>query len=233
MFTSSADVFGLRQAVSDLRAYLRESGRPVRARLASSMRENGRPGSRLARLDQVIDAQGARFVMPADEDVHEVCRLAAALPSDDYPAFTFSTALLLADRLQENGGQDDLYWNWDSFCAEYALADPSVRSALMNGFRFGALAGRVQIDDPPSDKDCLTCPRAEVESALREAGLPDLARFVADEPTAEDAGAAWRERAGGALTGAEAKAFRYLYERPVSLRPGRAGDTPLLPWVAA
>ena len=109
MFTSSADVFRIRQSLGDLRAYLRESGPAVRDRLAASMRQAGSSAQARARIDRIVDEQGGRFAQPGDADVREVCRLAAALPSDDYPAFTFSTALLLADRLQTGDVEDDLY----------------------------------------------------------------------------------------------------------------------------
>ncbi len=233
MVKSSSDVFGLRQSLSDLRAYLRGAGRPVRARLAGSMRSAEGAEERLAQIDRVIDEQGARFQMPGDVDVQEVVRLAAALPSDDYPAFTFSTAFLLADRLQSVGSDDDLYWNWESFRAEYALADPPVRAALMNAFRFGAVSGRVQINGHPKPDDCLTHSREEVRKFLESSGRVDLLAFLLGDPDADDAGDAWMKAGGAPLQREDALAFRYLYERPVSFAPARAGDAPLLPWSVA
>ena len=233
MFTSSADVFGLRQSVSDLRTYLRKSGRPVRERLADAMRDDVGADVGLIAINEVVDAQGARLSLPKDADVQEVCRLAAALPSDDYPAFTFSTALLLADRLQSGSGEDDLFWNWESFRDEYALADPAIRAALMNGFRFGAVTNRVLISDEPGVEDCLTLSRSHIETALRDNGETELADFLTQEPTADHAGRAWQRVSDAPLSDAALSAFRYLYERPASLSPGSAGDAPLIPWSAA
>ena len=188
---------------------------------------------RLAQIDRVVDQQGARFQMPGDVDVQEVARLAAALPSDDYPAFTFSTALLLADRLQFGGSDDDLYWNWESFHPEFALADPPVRAALMNAFRFGAASGRIQIDGHPEPDDCLTLSREEVRTVLESSGRADLLVFLKSDPDADDAGDVWTKASGVPLQRADARAFRYLYERPISITPTRAGDAPLLPWSVA
>ena len=233
MFTSSAGVFRIRQSVADLRSYLRQSGRPVRERLARSFRDGIAPPAAEERLSRVIDLQGGRFQMPGDASVHEVCRLAAALPSDDYPLFTFSTALLLLDRLQSQQSDDDLYWNWESFREEYALADPPVRAALMNGFRVGAETGRVQIDIPPGVEDCQTLSQAEVLSRLRTSDADDLRTYLLSNPTAEVAGRAWARIASEPPTALQIMTFRYLYERPESISPDRASDAPLIPWSPA
>ena len=230
MFTSSADVFRIRQSLGDLRAYLRESGPSVRDRLAASMK--GRPSLKDARahIDRVVDGQGGRFSNGDDADVEEVCRLAAALPSDDYPAFTFATAVLLADRLQTGGNGDDLYWNWDAFHEEYALADPPVRAAIMSAFRIGDETDRLSIGDQPLADLCLTRSRAEVLAQLERSGDLEMISFVAREPTPSDAGVRWTETSEDALSEGADIAFRYLYERPQSMAPGRASDARLIPW---
>lgn len=233
MFTSSADVFRIRQSVADLRAYLRQSGRPVRGRLAAAFRGGMALSVAKDRLARVIDLQGGRFNMPGDEPVHEVCRLAAALPSDDYPLFTFATALLLLDRLQSQEAEDDLYWNWESFREEYALADPPIRAALMNGFRLGAEMGRVQIDALPQDEQCQTVSRADVLSRLRANDADELMKFVQTNPTAEVAGRAWVRIAAEPPTPLQVMVFRHLYERPESISPERGSDAPLIPWSPA
>ena len=149
MFTSAAEVFRTRQVVSDLTALIAHAGRSAFHRIT--------PQS--ARLDGLFAASAEGrgcFRFPRDRDLYGEVVLAAALPDDDFPAFTTATALLLLDRIQYGSGEDDLYWNWDAFADHYRLADPPVRAAIMNGFRTAAAAGRVSISNPPDDDDCLT-----------------------------------------------------------------------------
>jgi hypothetical protein len=223
MFTSDADVFRTRQSIRDLRKTIEETGDNALSRLSGS-------GLGRGALRRVVTELGCRFDAQAHQDIYSETLLAAAMPDEDFPAFTLATALLLADRLQGGGGTDDLYWNWEAFSDHYRLADPPVRAAIMNGFRTLALAGRVTLGAGPSSADCLTRMVDDVISALRRSGHIDLLRAVTIEVSAEDAGQLWVEHAA-VPDGITLKAgFRYLYERPASIRPPDPAKAPLIPW---
>lgn len=222
MFTSSAEVFRTRQAVRDL---VEAVGVHREAVL--------RLGSTGAERDVIahITASGCRIDTEDHRDVYSSILLAAAMPDDDFASFIGATALLLADRLQNAGGADDLYWNWDAFREHYRLADPPVRAALMNGFRLAADIGRVSLAHPPEDADCLTFQHGDVIATLQSVGLGDLCTAVRTDATPEAGGRLWHQARAGTLSWHALAGFRYLYERPGSMAPSNPETAPLIPWV--
>ncbi|NNE89480.1 MAG: hypothetical protein HKN27_15535 [Silicimonas sp.] len=174
-------------------------------------------------------SNGGRFRLPEDKDFYSDVLLAAAMPDDDFPAFTTATSILLIDLLQDGDGTDRLYWNWDAFDEQYRLADPHIRAAIMNAFRMGFEAGSVRPKIPPSSADCLTIGEDILKRRLRAAGLNDLLLAVDVDISAEDAGAFWEAEAP-AKNPDQLAAFRYLYERPRSLAPANPQMAPLIPW---
>ncbi len=227
MVNGSVNVFRIRQAVSDLRALIASASDGLLTRV---MMDVALPaGGDKQALKTVIEGGGARFSMPRDEDAYAAVLFAAAQPDMDFPAFVVSTALLLADRLQDGQGGDDLYWNWESFRDHYALADPPARAALMNGFRVGAQTGRVLIDRLPDPDLCLTRSIHEVIGSGASGGFVDLVRAQA---SARAAGRSWAATNPRTLTPADQRAARYLYERPSSMAPPGGARAPLIPWAA-
>ena len=227
MVNGSTNVFRIRQAVSDLRSLITSASD---ASLTRMMSDVALPvGGDKRALRAVIDGTGGRFSMPRDEGAYEAVLLAAAQPDMDFPAFVVSTALLLADRLQDGQGGDDLYWNWESFRDHYALADPPARAALMNGFRVGAETGRVLIDPLPDPDLCLTRPIQEIVGPATSGHFVDLVRRHA---SARVAGRLWAGTSLRALAVADVRAARYLYERPASMAPLGAERVHLIPWSA-
>lgn len=162
-----------------------------------------------------VAARGPTFVLPRDEGMLSALVLFAAMPDDDFPAFLFATALLIADRLHFGAGRDDLYWNWDAFADHYRLADDVRRAAIMGGFRALALTRGLELSDPPGERDCLT----EPEIAL------------GDPPDAEDAGRLWSRtvRQPGALTSEQKSHFRFLVERDIGMAPPDPETCPVVP----
>ncbi len=219
MFTSSADGFRMRQVLSDLNNSVM-SGRDSILRFSVRSHIDAFPR---------LMANRGRFNLPNDRDFYSDVLLAAAMPEDDFPAFTTATSILLMDLLQSGAGTDNLYWNWDSFEGHYRMADPAVRAAIMNGFRLGFELGTVNPDTPPSASDCLTSSLGSVQKALIERGHTDLADAVTSNVTAKHAGALWALQTK-TLDPTKLPGFRYLYERPASLSPPNQETAPLLPW---
>jgi hypothetical protein len=206
---SAADVFRSRQAVSDLSHQITTASPQVLARIARHGRSTGS-------ADLLRHAAGAGvFEMPRDEDMIAAVLLAAALPDEDFRGFTVATALLLLDRLQNGGGKDDLYWNWDAFADHYRLAPDVVRAALMNGFRALIVARGLYLSNPPTEWDCLTETDFDPELTL----------------TAEEAGRMWTERTSRTepLTGRERRIYRHLVERDESIAPDQPQTCPTVP----
>ena len=223
MFTSAADVFRTRQVMSDLTACIAQSGRSAFCRITTRK-------TRLERLFIANGDDGGRFEFPRDLDVYGEVLLAAALPDDDFPAFTAATVLLLLDRLRDGVAEDDLYWNWDAFSDHYRMADPPVRAVIMNGFRAAAAAGRVSLSPPPEAGDCLTRSQAEVLVGLRRIGDGGLARAIEANVSPREAAVLWQRASGEALAPERLAGFRYLYERPDCLAPLDPGTAALIPW---
>lgn len=218
MFTSDADVFRMRQVLSDL-------SNSVLAGRDSILRFSVR-----AYIDAFprLMANGGRFNLPDDRDFYSDVLLAAALPDDDFPAFTTATSILLMDLIQNGGGTDNLFWNWDSFASHYRMADPNARAAIMNAFRLGFELGSVRPDAPPSALDCQTLTEDAVLRLLREDGLDGLARVITSKVSAKDAGALWVKQVASPDPRA-LPAFRFLYERSLSLAPPNPETAPLIP----
>ena len=225
MFTSSADVFRTRQALGDLRSFIRRAPEDTKARMIAGFPSSTGDGAAVvARLL----SEDVKFRHPQDFEVHTSVLLAAALPDDDFPVFLYATALVLSDMLQADDPPDPLFWNWNAFHAQYALADPPVRAALMNGFRVAELAGRIELDPPLDPNLCLTLSRDAVLSVLDGSGERALLAAILSETSAEDAGRLWSHTdtvSAPALAG-----FRYLCERPKGLAPTDASSAALIPW---
>ena len=219
MPSSNAGSFRMRQALSDLTNSV-VSGR--NSILRFSVRSHAEAYPRLM-------ANGGRFSLPDDRDLYADVLLAAAMPEEDFPAFTTATAILLLDLLQNGEGTDALFWNWDSFETHYRLADPQIRASIMNGFRLGFEMGTVKPETPPSSADCLTLSQDKVAEMLINTAPQDVARAVSSDASAGQAGLLWARE--GADSGPSALAgFRYLYERPISLTPPNPMTAPLIRW---
>ncbi len=225
MFMSSADIFRTRQALGDLRAFVRRAPEETKSRLIAGFPSSAGPGGDV--LDRIV-ADGVRFRHPADFEVHTSVLLAAALPDDDFPLFLYATALVLTDMLQADDPPDTLFWNWEAFHAQYALADGPTRSALMNGFRVAELAGRTELDPAPDPAFFLTNSRDTVLEILDGSGERALVAAITAEVDAAAAGQLWTH--ADAVSGPALAAFRYLYERDAGIGPAAPDTVPLIPF---
>ena len=221
MFTSTAEVFRRRQAISDLISVVR-SHRSAMARLGVTPEE--RDG-----IARVI-ASGCLIRGLHQDRIASQLLLIAALPDDDFPAFITATAILVANRLSGGYGDDNLYWNWDAFQEHYRLADAPVRAALMNGFLAMDKVGLVTLDGGPSEADCLTRQETDVLASLPKGDSLGLASAIASDLPEVDAGRLWRKASGSELPSTMQAGFRYLYERPRSIEPDLPSVVPLIPW---
>lgn len=225
---SAADVFRTRQAVRDLKGFILSATDATIDRLAAGIPASSMKAERRTNeMRRWIEESDFRFSFPEDEPVYTAVLLAAALPDDDYPAFTIATALLLVDALQDGDGSDDLYWNWVTFAPQYRMADAPVRAALMNGFRALHKTGRANLGTGPSDRDCMTRTQSELLRILKSDD-DDLTDLIAGNISGETAGRRWA--ATQALSQSALRAFRYLYERPSSIVPETPEAASLLPW---
>ncbi|MBW4706941.1 hypothetical protein KX928_03975 [Roseobacter sp. YSTF-M11] len=107
-------------------------------------------------LRRIIFEQRCELSSRDAKEIHADLLLAAALPDKGLDPFMTATALLLADRLQNGAGHDDLFWNWDAFQDHYRKGPSPVRAALMNGFRWAHTTRRVNLDQLPEARDLLT-----------------------------------------------------------------------------
>lgn len=221
MFTSFAGVFRTRQAVRDLQEVV-HTHRDAVSRLGATGTDQREIVS-IARSGGIISDTGTR--------AYSTILLAAALPDEDYSTFVAATAILLADRLQDGAGEEDLYWNFDAFRDHYTLAGPPVRAALLNGFRLAHEQDRLALPHSPDPDACLTRKRADVLMMLRAGEVNELADMIENDVAPAVAGRAWLETGRNRLTVPEQAGFRYLYERPTSMAPMPEKDAPLLGWV--
>jgi hypothetical protein len=220
MFIGSAEVFRIRQIIHDLNNVV-VSGRDSVLRFSVRAHVTSFPK---------WQENGGRFRLPEDKDFYSDVLLAAAMPEDDFPAFTTATAILLIDLLQSGEGTDKLFWNWDAFEGHYRMADPHVRAAIMNAFRVGLEIGSVGAEAPPSALDCLSFQRESVMRDLsRDGGAEWLYKAIETGVSPKEAGALWEANAIGASP-LLLKGFRYLYERPQSMAPEQPETALLIPW---
>ncbi len=220
MFTSSADVFRTRQAVHDLLEVVHTHRNAV-DRLGATGTD---------RTEIVSITRSGCRIMDTGTRAYSTISLAAAMPDEDFNSFIAATAILLADRLQDGAGEDDLYWNYDAFKDHYRLADAPIRAALMNGFRFGQTTGRVKLPEAPPLEACLTRQRADAVQLLRAEGNDLLLETILSDVSAKTAGAFWTSAARRPLSMPGKAGIRYLYERPLSMAPDRPEEVALIPW---
>ena len=214
-------MFRTRQAVRDLVEAVRLH--------RNAMSRLGITGAERQAIDNIIDGN-CKLTSKSEDRVQSHFLLAAALPDDDFPAFIATTCLLLANKLQDGRGDDDLFWNWDAFRDHYRLADAPVRAAIMNGFRTMHETGRVALSEGPSERDCLSATPNDVMSLLENTDFSSLARSIHDDISASDAGKLWQAAAQRELPWQALMGFRHLYEREASIAPGNPDETELIPW---
>ena len=220
MFTSSADVFRTRQAVHDLREVVHLN--------RNAVKRIGASGADSAMIEAIVQ-NGARI--PENKSrAYSSILLAAAMPDEDFNGFIASTAILLADRLQNGGGEDDLFWNYEAFRDHYGLADAPVRAAIMNGFRVAHQSGRCMLPAEPDNYMCQTRRRQDVLHLLRAEGFEVLEKAIESDVGADIAGDLWTEVMDRELSLPELAGYRYLYERPRSMAPADPGRAILIPW---
>ncbi len=220
MFISTADVFRTRQGVRDLLEVVHTH--------RSAVDRLGATG--VDRTELLSIAKSGCVIVDPGSRTYSSILLAAAMPDEDFNQFVVATAILLADRLQSGAGEDDLYWNYDAFKDHFALADPPIRAALMNGFRLGHQLGFLNLPDMPLPESCLTWQKPDVLQMLKSDGDRLLAEMVENEAAAKTVGAGWTAAVNRPLNLSSKIAYRYLYERPLSLAPDRPSDVPLIPW---
>ncbi|MEM6384690.1 MAG: hypothetical protein AAF718_00500 [Pseudomonadota bacterium] len=220
MFTSPADVFRTRQAVADLLDVVHLH--------RSAVSRIGATNAEVASIDLIVENGG---IIPDEKSrFYSSILLAAAMPDEDFNSFVVATSILLTDRLQDGGGEENLYWNYEAFSDHYLLADAPVRAALMNAFRIAYRTGTCSLPEEPSAHTCLTRSKQDALVILGSERAEDLIAAVESNPSEADAGAMWNALAPKQVTLAARVGFRYLYERPSSLAPEHPDQAALIPW---
>lgn len=150
------------QTVHDLRDLAARAEPAVRGRLASLVPHRG--GT--AALDQAIKA-GCQLDPAHAPDLYDALLFGATLPGGDRDVFVLATALLLADRLQQGGGTDDLWHHWDTLRADYNALPPVPRSAILRGYRVAGARGLIALGAPPRGPTLRSAPLNDVMQGLR------------------------------------------------------------------
>ena len=217
MLTSTAECFRTRQALHDLQHVVASAPAKAVKRLSEGSLAGATTGSEHPVVQFLSDGT-LRFKLPDDDDIYSTLLLAAVLPDHDFGAFVLATASLLADRLQQGDGRDDLFWNWDAFNQHYRLADPTDRAALLNAFRHADTIQSVKLGTVWSGADCTTQNASAVLEALYHADDPIADHLsTAIERGANIPGLTAHWQQFGHQTCRDAKSailggFRWLYE---------------------
>lgn len=215
------------QAIRDLRSVAEGASRSTLGRIASVL-PSSEDQRRLEETLRGLVLRGrCRIVTDAEIAIHPRLLLAATLPDDDVDAFATATAILLADRLQRGGGEDDLYWHWDAFRPHYRLLEAPVRAAIFQGYAHAHRAGLVTLDAQPGPADLVTRAPMDVRAILAGAGdgKPTEVLRAALEPGGGAAPAArlWAGQGFALLRDPASRpllsAMRHLYERDARWDP--------------
>lgn len=198
--------FARAQALADLLALAGSAGPDAISAIAA-----GVPG---VSADQVAEAVRIGRIDPGAPALREALSLAAALPGTHPSAFRLATALLLADALQ-GGSAEGLGWYLDAHAPAYRAAPPSVRAAILNGYRVVHMLGRGAVDRAPVPEERATRTLSAVEAGLAGASphMRTPLRAALAGGTADETEALWRTRAKDLIAAPPvADAFRHLYE---------------------
>ncbi|MEM9975458.1 MAG: hypothetical protein AAF771_14865 [Pseudomonadota bacterium] len=227
--------FATHQAIADLVAVARMARPEVVHRVAAGAPDGVGPNT----LETLLRHRGCRMSNAEERALSRSLVLAAALPNDDPERFFFATAVLLADRLQHGGVDDDLYWHWDAFRGEYGAAPAPMRAAIMQGYYRAEKNARVRLDGSPTVAERATLPAETVADALRNASPADtgvaeplLLAVLGSEGAGALAGH-WADRGDEILTLEPVRrtpllaGFRYLYETADAFRPFGGEHFPL------
>lgn len=151
----------------DLRAaagrQARSAFRGIAARIPPADKADGAGAQALTR---VILHQGARLERAEDRPLFDALQFAATQPGTDRAAFAAATAILLANRLQNGLGQEDLGAYWESFRPAYFALPAHDRAAIVQGFLTGAEFGHVVIAPLDGHWAHLTSRAEDVGAAL-------------------------------------------------------------------
>jgi hypothetical protein len=213
--------FGRLQSVADLRALALRGGPATPGRIAALIPGLPPPGVlAAAAAEGRLSGRAAEF--------QDALALAATLPGQDPDAFVAATALLLADRLQDGAGRDDLYWHHDAHAETYrGLAAPD-RAAIFTAFALLHRSGRVTLPAPPPPQDCATRAETAVRAVLDAEGDLAPARVLAEALETgrmEEVEALWRAAAEKLTRHAALRdAVRHLHQTRPGFDPYRDWD---------
>ena len=237
MFTSDFGEFRRKQAIADLRHHTRSFPLATVRRIGAGI-DVRREGANLQqRLEWYFRGKLPLSNLRSDAPASGAVLMASALPDEDFESFVAATVLLVLERLTSENGPDDGFWTWRRLAPHYRLAGPSVRAAIMCGFREAQRFARIALDEGPEPGDCMSASRDEILATLRDdhPALALVRNAVMEDPDASSAGALWmaQHRTVDTLSDDRRRAahrgFRHLYERPTSiLIPAEAG-APVIP----
>lgn len=145
--TEEHNSFHMMQVLSDLRSAAISGF----SNLAESIGDASKPA-----LRRVVFEHDCLLPDDVGKSLHGDLMMTASLPDKNHAAFITATVILVADRLQDGTGQDDLFWNWSAFQERYREAAAPVRAALMNGFRCAHDMQLARLENPPKGRDLRT-----------------------------------------------------------------------------
>ncbi len=226
------------QAIADLRHHARAFPLASVRRIGAGIGTRTDGGTLQQRLEWYFRGQLPLSSLRSDPRTFGAVLMASALPEEDFDCFVAATVLLVLERLTSRNGPDEAFWKWRRLAPHFRLAPPSIRAAIMCGFREAGLLGRIRLGEAPAPADCLTAPREDTLAALVANDHPVLglvAVAVNDNHPPASAGTLWlaQHRAVDTLSDDHRRAahrgFRHLYERPESIRLDAATRVPAIP----
>jgi hypothetical protein len=168
MFTSDFGEFRRKQAIADLRHHTRSFPLATVRRIGAGI-DARREGANLQqRLEWYFRGKLPLSNLRSDAPASGAVLMASALPDEDFESFLAATVLLVLERLTSENGPDDGFWTWRRLAPHYRLAGPSVRAAIMCGFREARRFARIALDEGPEPGDCMSASRDETLAISRD-----------------------------------------------------------------
>jgi uncharacterized membrane protein YeaQ/YmgE (transglycosylase-associated protein family) len=237
MFTSDFGEFRRMQAIADLRHQTRSFPLAAVRRVGAGIGVRSEHVNVQQRLEWYFRGKLPLSNLRSDRPAFGAVLMASALPDEDFESFLAATVLLVLERLTSENGPDDGFWTWRRLAPHYRLAAPTVRAAIMCGFREARRLERIALIEGPVRADCLTTPQDEILAALSadDPLIASVREAVLEDQDPAAVGDLWlaQHRALDTLSDERRRAahsgFRHLYERPESIAVAAGSDAPVIP----
>lgn len=138
----------MQQAIADLRAVAAETSFPIPMAITAMGSNEALRFENLRSTDSLLPA--------SDDTLSDALWAAAMSPEEGADGAGLATAMLLGRAIEDGMPNTDFLTLWDVSYTHFARANPPVRAALMNGFRFAAEFFLADDTIRPEPAFCLT-----------------------------------------------------------------------------